>query len=224
MPIPVNRNWVARSWRGLVAIAMVSILVRAPQVLAFPFTAHLGATTVYSVDPITPAFASELLRADRLVAASPLADTPIVREILLTGGGWRWAILAAGQWDAFALTRPFGSAIIVNRTDIAANRVVNGRTTGGVRTLGGVIAHETMHLAIARALGVVGDLRLPRWLREGYPDYIAQESSLSDDDARRLRAERPDDDALFYYDARRRTSAALARNGNSVERLFAAAG
>ena len=69
-----------------------------------------------------------------------------------------------------------------------------------------------------KRLGVVRAQRLPRWLREGYADHIAQESSLTEAEARRLRRMGVDHPALFYVDARKKVEAEL-RNGVSVSDL-----
>jgi hypothetical protein len=56
-------------------------------------------------------------------------------------------------------------------------------------------------------------------VREGYADYVARESTLSDADVARLRAQGRSDPAIFYHNARIRVSDALA-HGESVDRLL----
>ena len=73
-----------------------------------------------------------------------------------------------------------------------------------------------------RQFGLFIDLTKPAWLREGYCDYVAQESSLSKTDIARLRAAGTAHPALVYYAGRQRVAAMLARNGNNVNVLFEA--
>lgn len=203
--------------------AMVSGLVfvsYVPAALAFPHSARFGATTVYSVAPITPRMAAILHRADTLTATSPLSRGPIDRRIFLTDGCWRWSVLTLASSGAFGVRRPLTNNLIFNANDIATDTVTNGRTIGGRRTLSGTIAHETMHIVVSRSLGEVRAAMLPAWKREGYADYVARESSLSDADAATLRKAGGNPPPLVYYDARRRIVAALAANGGSVDQLL----
>lgn len=193
-----------------------------PEALAFPYHRTIAGASVWSETPLpSPATERVLDRADALVRASPLAGPPTGRRVFLTEGGWRWRWLSLTSSGAFGLTRPFSEAVVVNRSDVAVDRVVNGATVGGTRTLSGVIAHERTHGLVRARFGVVAEARLPLWAREGYPDYVARESSLSDAQAAMVRRAGASPPALAYYDARRRVAQTLAANGGSVDRLFA---
>ena len=208
---------------GLIFAALVAVwmtVVSVPAALAFPYRAQFGRTTVLAERPIGLGMARVLARADRLVATSPLARPDGARTVVLTDGGWRWRLLTPGSWRAFGLRRPFLAILVLNRSDIAVDRVRNGLTVAGERTLSGTIAHETMHLDIAAHLGELRAARLPRWVAEGYPDYVARDSSMSDAAAARARAAGEHPPALFYYDARRRVAAVLSAHGGDVETLF----
>ncbi len=157
---------------------------------------------------------------ERIGSASREVYTgPLDRSLFLTGGGWRWRLLAIQSPGAFAFRRPFSSAIVFNRSDIGADRVTNDRAVGNTRTLSGVIAHETTHIMIANHLGEVRSAMVPTW-QEGYADHVARESSLTDANAERLRKTNPGTASLMYYDARRRVDATLRANGGSVDALF----
>jgi hypothetical protein len=207
-------------WALVLLVALLGTATAAPQLLAWPYSAEIGHTLVYSERPIPPQMRSVLARSDALVARSPLAEPGLERRLFLTDGGWRWDLLALTSRGAFALRRPWRDAIVVNASDIAADRVENGAPVGGVRSLSGVIAHETSHILVAHRLGEWRALMLPGWKSEGYADYVARESSLGDGDYARLRANGARREAMFYYEARRRVAAALARNGGDVARFF----
>ncbi|MBD3730266.1 MAG: hypothetical protein IE933_11225 [Sphingomonadales bacterium] len=208
---------------GALLIAMFAVSTyAAPQLLAFPYEVRMGDDRVYSVAPVQPAEIAPILqRADGLLAESPIAARHEGRRIFLTDGGWRWYWLANRSAGGFALTRPVTEYVLVNRSDVADDKVFDGETLGGTRSLSGVIAHEKCHGAIRRHFGVMRSLAFPQMLVEGYCDYVAQESSLSDADVARLRAAGHDHPALPYYFGRRRVAAELARDGGSVDRLFA---
>jgi hypothetical protein len=219
-----RRSRVVRIAQGLLLFlaALLVTTTAAPQLLAWPYSAEIGNTLVYSETPIPPRMRAILARSDALVAASPLAEPGLERRLFLTQGGWRWDLLALTSSGAFALRRPFRDAIVVNASDAAADRVENGAPVGGVRSLSGVIAHETTHILVADRIGEWRAFMLPGWKSEGYADYVARESSLGDADYARLRANGASRPAMFYYEARRRVAAALSRNGGNVEAFFRA--
>lgn len=200
-------------------VATAVALVWHPALLAFPYQQRFGATVVHAERPIDPDMAAVLGRAEALARTSPIYSAP-ASDIYLTDGGWRWRVAALGSWGAFGLRRPFLRSFVINRSDIAADRVTNGRAIGGVRSLSGVIAHETTHIAIADALGELRAGLVPGWKAEGYADHVARESSLSGADAAKLEARGQAHPALRYYHGRRRVAAALQRNGGDVKALL----
>jgi hypothetical protein len=207
---------------ALFLVALLGTATAAPQLLAWPYSAEIGHTRIYSESPIPPEMRAVLARSDALVARSPFAQPGLERRLFLTDGGWRWDLLALTSRGAFALRRPLRDAIVVNASNVAADRVENGAPVGGARSLSGVIAHETTHLIVAHRLGEWRAFMLPGWKSEGYADYVARESSLGDADYARLRANGARRDAMFYYEARRRVAEALRRNGGDVERFLTA--
>lgn len=201
--------------------AFCALAVSAPRVLAFPYYAASNGQRVWSETPIDgPALDRITARARALVNASPLSNGAESRDIYLTDGGWRWTLIAMQSRDSFGLTRAVNEAVILNRQNVARDRIFNG---GGERTLSGVIAHETCHGMERRRYGFAISLTHPTWLVEGYCDYVAQESRLTDAEAARLKADGADHPALVYYEGRRRAATILAANGGNVDALFAAA-
>lgn len=203
------------------AVALVSPLV-APQLLAFPYHARSNGSAVWSETPLPQAMIDRVMaRSGGLVAQSPLALRNEPRHVFLTQGGWRWIWLALQSRGTFGLSRRVFETVVINRSDLARDRVWNGRELGGERSLSGVLAHEACHGMERRRFGLAVDLTKPVWLREGYCDHVAQESSLSDADAVRLKAAGQTHPALAYYDGRKRVEAILSANGGDVFALFA---
>ena len=211
------------------AAALVSPLA-APQLLAFPYSARSQGSVVWSEAPLPQSALDKVLsRKTALVAQSPLtARRGETRHIFLTDGGWRWTWLALQSRDGFALSRGFTETIVVNRSSLADDNVVSGlrvrvdgKAVGGRRTLSGTLAHEFCHGMERRRFGPLVDLTKPTWLREGYCDYVAQESSLSEADVALLKSKGRTHPALSYYEGRRKIAALLARNGGNVDALFA---
>lgn len=196
-------------------VAALPIVV--PQALAFPYHATSHGSEFWSERSLDQTQLDAVAaRAASLVARSPLAQRDETRHVFLTDGGWRWTWLAATARGSFGLTRPLVEAVIINRSDVAADTVDGGR-----RTLSGVLAHETCHGMSRRHVGLA-ILFKPTWLTEGYCDYVAQESNLTDAEAAGARRTDPTRPALLYYDGRRRVAKALGANGGDVDALFRA--
>lgn len=208
-------------WRGTRAalylgLAVAALPIVVPQALAFPYRATSQGSEFWSERPIDQAQLDAIVRRSAaLVAASPIARRAEPRRVFLTDGGWRWNWLAVSARGSFGLTRPLVEAVIINRSDLARDTVRGGR-----RTLSGVLAHETCHGMSRRHFGLAVTFK-PAWLTEGYCDYVAQESNLSDAGAAEARRTDPTRRALIYYDGRRRVAAILAANGGDVDALFA---
>jgi hypothetical protein len=214
------------NWKGKVAIAsIVALLVVptvAPATLFFPYSAQSGGHQVYSETPIDQdALDRVTKRSAALVQHSPLARPSEPRRIFLTNGGWRWLWLTTRNRNAFAISQRMGEPIIFNRTDLSGDRVRNGGTVGGERAVSGVLAHEICHGMLRRHFGITVDWTKPQWLREGYCDHVAQESSLTPAQVAGLKASGRKHPAIPYFEGRRRVAAELQRNGGDVDALFA---
>ena len=207
------------SWfAGALAVLLVAPIL-APPLLAAPYKERIGDHVVRSAVPITPQVRAAVLEADRRVAASPGAGYRASdQSIFLTGGGWRWMWLAGNAQGAMGLTRAVNDVVVLNR--IEGDKVLGGPGIGE-REVAGVIAHEMTHGSLRAHFGVTVDFTHPAELREGYCDWAAQESSLTDARARELLREGRGHPALIYWSGRKKVAAAMARPGMTVDRLFA---
>jgi len=215
-------NWKRQAIYGIITLALISPLA-APQLLAFPYTADVGAHRVYSEAPISLGLTDIVRNSDQLASRSPIAAQPS-QPIFLTDGGWRWTWLALLSRSAFAFSRPALETIIVNRSDPAADQVFRPATVGGARSLSATLAHEMTHTAIRKHFGLFADRRYPTWLREGYCDYVAGGGSLTDAEAAALVKSDPRHAALVYWRGRKRVETELNQLGGSVDALFKANG
>lgn len=223
--VPGKAFWrIANFCLGLIGLLLGSAVV-APQLLAFPYHADVGATRVYAERPLDPAAVRTVLaRADARLATSPLFDGPVGTRVFLTDGGWRWRLLALTSGESLGFTRPasdmISDAVILNRSDIARDSVT---TLFGTRALSDIIAHERTHIMVRRHLGPIDGLLLPGWISEGYADHVAGSSTLSATGAARLRSQGRSPVALFYFDSRKKVEAELVTNGGDVDALLRSA-
>lgn len=221
--MPVLARWMR--WFPVAVTVLALAPVHAPALLMFPYKAEAHGFTVRSEMPLLPGQIEPILAdAQRRLQTSPLADRPAEEHsIYLTRGGWRWDWLAIGSRETFAVTRMFTENTIVNRSDLARNLVFARRAIGSQRSLSSDIAHEVTHSLIRDAFGLKTALTAPKWVVEGYCDYVSGDSTLSADDVAKLEAAHVDHAVAATYHARLRVADILARNGHSVSRLFAEA-
>lgn len=212
-----RRLWWRRVRRAVEGLLLLwGIAIVHPAVLAFPYKAQFGDTTVYAQEPIPAAMAASLGRSDALIKASPIFSKNYGRTLYFTDGGWRWKLLALRSSSALAISRPLRETIVFAQTDMAKQLVRD-------MPLDKIIAHERTHGLIRGHLGLSREFMTPRWKVEGYCDHVAQRQLFTEAEAEKLRRTDPDSVRLFYYDAKRRVDAALAANGSDVDGLFAAA-
>ncbi len=201
---------------AIVLYAAASLFI--PSLLFFPYARRVDGRMIYSEERLPDSIGDVLARSDMLVRRSEFFDPEVLeRPVFLTRGGWRWRLLSFDVSDSLAQTRPFGENIIVNDADVSRDRVTS--TVGG-RRLSDVIAHERTHVLIRMAFGPVADKKFPAWLREGYCDYVADSSTLSEAEAARLVAERRVSPALFYHQSRKRVEREIQANGGAARPLF----
>ncbi|WP_339915717.1 hypothetical protein [uncultured Brevundimonas sp.] len=213
--------WVVVALLGITAVLYLPASLFFPRMLGFPYRTMAGETPIYSSTPIPPEIHEVVARADARVRESPIFTPEALRHpIFLTDGGVRWRLLSLGGGGAFGLTRPLAGHIVVNRSSIASDRVWNGASVAGSRTLSGVIAHERTHMLVRAHFGLLADRQFPVWAIEGYCDHVAGGGTLSDAEAARLRSDGSRSPALFYYDSRKRVEQTLRDNGGSVDALF----
>jgi hypothetical protein len=165
---------------GLVAIAGLYLALICHPGLFFAHSFTRAGITLYSDEPIPPEPAERILDevAGRL-AQSPLAAQPRIKNlrVYICNRHWRFAFFANTRFKVGGLAYPpLSDNVFLRTVHFQTNRLVgySGKEATGARTLSYYIAHEIMHVLVARELGVVRHWRLPAWKNEGYADLIAK--------------------------------------------------
>ncbi len=129
--------------------------------------------TIHSDTPLGTECQAILERADRLLQQSDIFNRDEQHNIFLCNSpGWFNAFfLRKGDW-AFGFAHPTGNVFIANgcpEHDLAWKTM----DTNIVRSLSGLIAHEVTHTLILENVGFLNQRRLPKWINEGYAEFIA---------------------------------------------------
>ena len=132
-----------------------------------------------------------------------------------------YALLSHKAYRSFANSVPYIDNIIINKTDISADRVILNREFSNTRSLSGVIAHETAHLFIRKRYGTISASLMPTWKNEGYCEYIAGDTTITLEEGIRRWRESPKDDTNYrFIKYQLMVQHLLEREGASVDDLF----
>jgi hypothetical protein len=214
------------AWIGA-ACATVALLFAAlilwPDPL-FAYSAGDGRITIKSDHPIPTAGAERLLGdCEALLARSPMkAEAPQYR-LYVTNETWRRRLFFLINEDAHGLAYPGGS-VFLSGADFDNGRLIhNGYVPPPPRTLAYYCAHEITH-TIAREHGF-NEFQVPRWVFEGFADYVGIENRQSFEELRRILGDRPADIPMMaryggYPRYRLLVSYFLEKKGWSVDQLF----
>lgn len=166
------------SWFAVLVIAYALMLLY-PQPM-FGYQTVYGIYHVWSDQPIPPQIRSVLDDVTRRLQTSAVHDALLPVEIFICNAPWRMWLYGmvfntryGGETDVW-VTRH----VIIRASDIPNNRII-APGPGPIadaqhRPLSYFIAHEITHADMSRRLGRTVFLRYPKWLVEGYPDYVGK--------------------------------------------------
>ncbi len=172
---PLYRAFI---WFGLLvgALGLAVFIVFGNPRPFFAYSKTAGQITFYATTPIPESFAADIAKIEtRLRKVLPDNPFPEV-SMYVTGPGWRTTLFFVGSPRAsgvvyFPLTRDHG---FLRGADFAHNRLVrDDRPAPPPFTLRQYATHELTHVLLGQRLGVLRFHRLPHWVAEGLPDYVA---------------------------------------------------
>jgi hypothetical protein len=174
------------------------LLLNFPQPL-FAYSATYENFTIHAREPITPEMEKVVAGANARLQRVPFFSKDRQRQVYLTGGFKMYALLSHKAYRSFANSVPFINNIMINKTDIVADRAIMNREKNNSRSLSGVIAHEVAHLFIRERYGTLAASMMPTWKNEGYCEYIAGDTTIPFEEGARLWRENPNDDTAYRY-------------------------
>jgi hypothetical protein len=210
---------VRYSLTGLASV-YISLLIF-PQIILGHQTSHRN-LNVYAASGLDKAATAKVLRsAEARLLKSPVYDRNASEKIFLAGSHGLYTFFTL-DGRSFGSTQPFVGNILINKADASGDLVFRSTAAPNERSLSGVIAHEVMHNQLNRHLGPTAYLRLPEWKNEGYAEYVAGETTLSDAEGIRLWKEgKADSPYLAYFKYRQMVKYLLEVEKIGVEDFLA---
>jgi hypothetical protein len=179
MKIVLTSATVVAAYAGLLAV---------PQPL-FPFSVRAENLVLYSDRPFSEAAAKHMLElAERKLVRSPLYSGRQRHNIFICNSRWRQMLFFNKDYGVAGVAQyPITANVFLRDARIEENRLISprGNLVIGDRTLDYFVAHEITHQITGRAIGPLRFYALPRWVREGYADYVGKGDSFDYDVAMR---------------------------------------
>lgn len=143
----------------------------------FPYSVPDDNIRLYSAVTIPPNAGFLLKEVQTRLAASPAYDRSVEQRIFICGSAAEFAFFTNFAVKSSGLTYVYlNRNIFLRPSDISQNRLTNysGRKVMDDRTLVYYISHEVTHSLTVSYIGVRSYHGLPKWLREGYADYVGK--------------------------------------------------
>jgi hypothetical protein len=164
----------------VVASAAYLLLLIYPQPL-FAYELRHAEITVHSTAPIPDAMRTTLDRVRARLDRSPVGARAKDVHVFVCQSRWVFALFARQKYQVGGIAHAYiGQHVFLRQSDLANDRLIgpSGQPVPPDRPLSYFIAHELMHIANMRALGPWQYTRLPRWVDDGYADYVARDIDL----------------------------------------------
>jgi hypothetical protein len=172
------RRFLKRSFLVCAAACVVYLAVLAyPQPL-FAHEVTRDRLTVHSTKPMPGAMQATVTRAHGRLLRSPLYRSLGHAHVFLCDPQPLFAVFARQNYRVGGVADwAVGQHAFLRESDMHNDRLIapSGTPVAADRPLSYFIAHEAMHIAIARHLGRARYSQLPQWLDDGYADYIARD-------------------------------------------------
>lgn len=220
------RRLLRRSFVVLMIASLAYLVVLAyPQPL-FAHEVNHGRLTLHSTAPLPDAIQTTLERAVARLRRSPLYAATGDFHVFICQARPVFALFARQNYRVGGVADWLvGQHAYLRESDLNNDRLISpsGTPVGADRPLSYFVAHEAMHIAIARHVGRARYSQLPQWVDDGYADYIARDINYVDalhklkEDARELDPRR----SGLYLRYHLMVAYLLDKTGLPLEALFA---
>jgi len=193
----------------------------------FAFTLGSGKLTVASDRPIPDTGGERFLRdCERLLERSPLKPEAPHYRLYVTNEAWRYRLFFLPDTAAWGLAYGIADHVFLSGADFERGRVVHSGYVGTPpRTLAYLCAHELTHVIVRQHVRFLRRLHMPRWVFEGFADYVGIEKRQSFEDLRDALGDRAVDVPMMvkygsYPRYRLLVTFFLEKQGWSVDQLL----
>ena len=180
---------------------------------------HKG-ITLYSTQPIPVDKGEELLSQIRSeISVSEIHDSKKKFEIFICNSKELYTFFGPLVRDTFGF---FYLNTIIAHADLETNMAKAYRANHNTRSFTSVATHEICHEMIRDKFGFLSSHTKPKWLQEGYCEYIAKESSFPENLGYEMIAKGKADksNSFKYFEYRKMVEFYLDKKGYTIGELF----
>jgi hypothetical protein len=177
--------------RFRIGIAILVLLYLLLHVFPQPLFGHsrdVNGIRFYSTKVIPESAESIAALINSRVALSEFHRNGDRYTVFLCNSRTMYTLFAPFSRDSFAICSHIGK-IFVADGDFDSNKAKAFRPARDQRSLVGVVSHEIAHSMMKKRLGFWKERQTPEWLKEGYCEAIAGESSFPEEEGDRLLAQ-----------------------------------
>jgi len=177
-----------------IAAVMLAVFALYLGLLCFPrpffqWSASASNLTLYADSSFSPEEGKRILElVEAKLETSPLFSAQMHHSAFICNARWRRLLFFNYKAGVGGLNYyPLTSNVFLSGAVIEENRLISpsGNKVPGDRTLDYFITHEITHTLAKQSTGTYRHFRLPEYVSEGYPDYVAMGSAFNYDEARR---------------------------------------
>lgn len=180
---PSFRRLTKRAFLVFLTLAATYVLLLVfPQPLFAHQLEHEG-IVLHARRPIPYAMRQTLERVQARLERSPLYDRSQTFHVFICEPQWAFTLFARNNYRVGGIAHGYiGRHVFIRESDMDNDRLIgpSGKPVAADRPLSYFIAHELTHILEARHLGILGFARLPRWVNDGYADYVARDIDLGE--------------------------------------------
>ncbi len=154
--------------------------------LIFSHSIQVAGIRLYSMSPISEQAGGLLEQVQARLAQSELYQSGDTFKVFVCNSKTLYTLLAPGHRQTFGVSMPVTDNIILADADLRENVARAFRPAWNTRSFTGVVTHEIGHSLVRRRISVFASITLPRWLSEGYSEYLAGEGSYPEAEGDKL--------------------------------------
>lgn len=149
--------------------------------LFFPYRLVNGEMKIYSDSPIPEIYGSLAVYAKAVLARSPLYNDQMPLRIYICDKKWKYSFFGSADKETSGIFKADSGNIFISRHQLldlfkfGKDKIIfNDHPTVNLLELKEVMIHEATHAVVFNALGKSGRALLPKWISEGYAEYMAK--------------------------------------------------
>jgi hypothetical protein len=172
------KRLLRRSFVAILLASTVYLMVLASPQPLFAHEVSARGLTIHTMDVMPVEMNTTLGRALARLQRSPLFATAGDVHVFICQRQPVFAVFARQNYRVGGVADWLvGQHAFLRESDLSNDRLISpaGTPVAADRPLSYFIAHEVMHIAIARHVGRVRYSQMPQWVDDGYADYIARD-------------------------------------------------